>query len=522
MPALHRTVLALALVLSLVSAAHAQVTFRVTVDPKVAPAPVSGRLVVSLIADGASVPPGAQPNDAPFWGSPQPMFGLDVAGVTPGAAVTIDAATANVDHALAPLKDLPPGRYRAQARLITTRLTSHWDDDPGNLTGPMTTFEFAAGAPVTVDLGLAALTATRPFNQVPGAELVEVKSALLSAFHKRDVTLRAGVVLPTNLDPAKAYAAIYEIPGFGGDHRDASRRALSRATTRDQDRADLAANTFWIILDPESPNGHTLFADSANNGPVGEALVKELIPALEAKYPLIPKPEARLLRGHSSGGWATVWLAIQYPSVFGAAWASSPDPVDFRAFQVIDIYAASNFYTDPRTGKDAVSFRSDGVDRMTIRQENGGERVLGANQTSGQQWHSWQAVFGPRDPRGFPAPLYDSVTGAMNPSVLDHYRRYDIAGLVRQDPRRFADPLRRNVRLVVGDADDFSLNIAVDLLKRSVDAMAPLDGAPAAGYIRILPGLDHGTVLRDPLVRGFPGEMLAHLKAAKCIPLQPR
>ena len=494
--------------------ALAQVTFRVTADPKVAAAPVSGRLVISLIADGAGISPQAEPNDAPFWSSPQPMFGVDVASLAAGTPFTLDASTPGADYSLAPLKDLAPGRYRAQARLITTRRSSSWKDDAGNLFSLPATFEFKADQPTTVDFTLAGVTATRPFKEVPGAaELFEVRSELLSKFHKRDVTLRAGVVLPTKVEPGRKYAAVYEIPGFGGDHRDASRRSARRGMTRDGVQSDLAANTFWIILDPESPNGHHLFTDSDNNGPVGEALVKELIPAIEAKYPLAAKPEGRLLRGHSSGGWSTVWLAINYPDTFGAAWSSSPDPVDLRAFQLVDIYSSPNFYTDPKTGKELVSYTSGGVDRMTIRQENGGERVLGANQTSGQQWHSWEAAWGPRDPKGFPAPLYDSVTGEIHKGVLDHYKKYDIAELVRTNPKKYADPLRRNVRLIVGDADDFSLNVAVGMLKESLTALPPMEG-PASGYIRILSGLDHASIMGSPDARAFPKEMLDHLRAA--------
>ena len=109
---------------------------------------------------------------------------------------------------------------------------------------------------------------------------------------------------------------------------------------------ELARNAFQIWLDPESGNGHMLFANSDNNGPRGNALVNELIPALEAKYPLISKADARIVRGHSSGGWASLWLALQYPQTFGACFASSPDPVDFHRLEQIDIYDQDNMYSD--------------------------------------------------------------------------------------------------------------------------------------------------------------------------------
>ena len=34
-----------------------------------------------------------------------------------------------------------------------------------------------------------------------------------------------------------------------------------------------------------------------------------------------------------------LWLATEYPHIFGAAWASSPDPVDFRRFQLVSAAA---------------------------------------------------------------------------------------------------------------------------------------------------------------------------------------
>src|SRR6185295_1412012 len=93
------------------------------------------------------------------------------------------------------------------------------------------------------------------------------------------------------------------------------------------------------------------------------------IPALEAKYPLIADAHARLLRGHSSGGWSTLWLALTYPEIFGATWSTSPDPVDFRRLQLPDIYAGPNMYSGV-DGKDLPSYRGAGQERMTIRQEN--------------------------------------------------------------------------------------------------------------------------------------------------------
>ena len=61
---------------------------RVSVAPSTARGPISGRLVVSLVASDAKLPADVDPNDAPFWDDPQPMFGLDVT-LTPGEPATV-------------------------------------------------------------------------------------------------------------------------------------------------------------------------------------------------------------------------------------------------------------------------------------------------------------------------------------------------------------------------------------------------------------------------------------------------
>ena len=48
------------------------------------------------------------------------------------------------------------------------------------------------------------------------------------------------------------------------------------------------------------------------------------------------------MTGHSSGGWASLWLQISYSDLFGGCWSTAPDPVDFRAFQTLNIYEDRN------------------------------------------------------------------------------------------------------------------------------------------------------------------------------------
>ena len=510
--------------LSILFLAHttlAEITFSVTLDPQVATGPVSGRLVVSLVPTGSGR--GVRsPLEAPFWENQTPMFGVDVRDLKPGSAAVVDAGA---DFSTVKLAELPKGEYLAAAWIIANRQTSSWKNDAGNF--------YSAPTKITVDPAQAApigLTLTRrteapKLPKVDGVEWFSIKSTLLSDFHGREVLLKAGVVLPVGYDPKKTYGVVYWIPGFGDGQEDALRFARLWHTERDGTvESALAKRAFLIVLDPESPNGHTLWADSDNNGPWAQALVTELIPALEAKFPLIPKPHARLLRGHSSGGWSSVWLAINHPEVFGGAWASAPDPVSFMSFQNVRIYLDHLMYEEPSsqegtgevqrntTPHELPSYRRGGKVLMTIRQENGGERVLGANQTSGQQWASWQAVFGPRVGergwgKGHPAALYDSISGAIDAGVAEHFKKYDIAHLLQLRSKMYGPLLSERVRIAVGDEDNFYLNEAVASLK------AHLEQLGYAARIAIVPGADHGTVLGSPEVRAFPAEMLKVMEA---------
>ena len=500
----------LALVPLLLSPAQGT-TFRVTLAPEARATPASGRLLVFLVRDGADVPPQSEPVDGPFWGAPQPIFGLD-ATLAPGESARVDE---HADAFPVGASELEPGSYRAQARFDLARLDSNWKREPGNLWSDAVSFTVASGSSATVELVLTHVVAAEPPRSAEGVEWFEVRSELLSKFRGSDVKLRAGVVLPKDYDAKLRYPAVYEVPGFGGNHLGAA--GGRRRRQPEGSELELAKASFRIVLDPEGPNGHTLFADSANNGPCGEALVKELLPALEQKYPLIPNASARLLRGHSSGGLSTLWLALTYPEVFGATWSSAPDPVDFHRFQRVDIYGQKNFYTDEQ-GHELPSLRSEGKVTMTIRTEARGEDLLGPDNTSGQQWDSWFAVFGPKNARGNPAALYDPATGAIDPSVAAAYEKYDIGARLRRDPERLVPLFRQHVRLICGTEDSFYLNEAVELVRAEL-AKAPHD-ASDAGYVKLVPG-DHGSVFASEAMRAVPTEMLGHLRQSGHVPAHP-
>lgn len=499
--------------LSLAVSLSAGPSFLIDVGDAVVDQPVDGRLVVYVIGPDRPLRPGESPGSWDFCAQPMPIYATTVKGLTPGEQVIVDEMA---DWYLHRLNELRPGTYSAMAVLDRNEQASGWDMEPGNLASKVVSFRLDARSNPQVKLTLNDVVAEAQVDPKL-LDVVTIKSRLLSDFHGRDVYLRAGVVKPVFYDPRKAeakYAAIYEVPGFGGRHFDAEYVARKRVSIREKPPSasrSLAMRTFYIVLDPESPNGHTLFADSDVNGPYGKALTEELIPELERRYPLIADANHRIITGHSSGGWATCWLATQYPEVFGAAWASSPDPVDFRRFERVNIYDDRNFYE--RDGEEIPSARdTKGRVTITLRQEATREEILAKNNASGQQWDSWQAVWGSNAGNFRPKSLWDPVTGEIDPFEAEHYKQFDLSLLLRTHPQRYAPLWRERIRVVVGDLDDYYLNEAVLLLRDELRKSPPTgDERTNAGYIKILPGRTHGSVYNTREMRNFDAEMLDFL-----------
>jgi S-formylglutathione hydrolase FrmB len=251
------------------------------------------------------------------------------------------------------------------------------------------------------------------------------------------------------------------------------------------------------VLDPDCGTGHHVFADSATNGPRGRALVEELIPYIEKTFPAIADPRARLVNGHSSGGWSSLWLQVTYPDTFGGVWSTSPDPVDFRDFQRIDLYAKdANMFRDPAGNRRPLArmrYRAvlfyDSFSRM--------EDVIG----DGGQLHSFEAVFSPLASNRSPRQLWDRATGAVDPETAGAWEAYDIHLVLERNWRSLAPKLLGKLHVVTGGVDTFYLEGAVKLLKESLEAL----GSDAV--VEIVPDRDHGNLLDAALAERFDREM---------------
>ncbi len=459
----------------------------------------SGRLLLfaRLLPDDAKLP--VQVNTSPFRPTATAVAAQDVAYLAPGKSILVDADLMAYPKAFSELK---PGRYAVQAVLDVHHDYNYSGRDAGDLVSAVKAVRLGVRGAVpeltlTRVLG-PRMEAWKAPSRMPQAMRKEFQQALdaahaharridfvspaLTAFWGRPVHMRGWVLLPPGYDPAapRRYPTVYQTHGFGGDLATGSFTAAQvwKAMASGQ-----MPPMIWVLLDESSPTGTHEFTDSVNNGPWGTALTTELIPRLEHEYRMDARASGRFLTGHSSGGWATLWLQVRYPKLFGGTWPTSPDPSDFHDFTGIDLYAPhANVYVGPE-GKPYPLVRMHGKVLATFRQFARLEQVIGPY---GGQMASFDWVFSPRGKDGRPEPMFNRVTGEVNPDVVAYWRaHYDIAHRIRTHWKQLKPDLNGKIHLYVGTADTFYLNGSARRLK------AVLDGLGAKSSFHFLPGRTH-------------------------------
>jgi hypothetical protein len=442
----------------------APLVFSVRVERGLLDGPQSGRLLVLL---------SKQRNDdlRPGFGAhgmkSPPALGADADNLQDGgvALVTENATCFPLDS----VKQLPAGTWFAQPVFLYNR-DLNLIDAPGNLYGKVqqVTFDPARGG--TVQL---ALTAKEPPEKLPDdtehVKYLKLHSPLLSKFHGRPMYLRAGVILPRDFarEPDRRYPLRVHIDGYGSRYTGAGEYMAQGTEFRQTWLADGTPRMLYLHLDGAGPYGDPYQVNSANNGPFGDAVVRELIPHVEKLYRGIGQGHARVLDGASTGGWVSLALQIFYPDDFNGTWSHCPDPVDFRAFELINIYRDDNAYVNDRGFERASTRDLNGDVRVTMRHECGMENVLGRGGSwsrSGKDWCAWNATFGPRGADGQPRPLWHATTGKIDHSLTDHWQRYDLRRVLEGNWGTLGPKLRGKLRIWVGDADEYFLNNAVHLL----------------------------------------------------------
>ena len=279
-----------------------------------------------------------EPRSGPTGIESFPCFAIEVKNVQPGQPVVFDDKAISYPAALS---DLERNEYYVQAvwdRDLGGRAVA---ESPGNIYSKAIKVKFTKDLKKVFSIQCTEVIPEQSFKDTKFMKELKVQSALLSAFHHRPYSLGAAVLLPKTYydQPQRKYPVLFHVFGYGGDYHFRSGDTVTRGALD-------TIETIVVYLDGNCPLGHCVYANSENNGPWGDALTQELIPEIEKLYRC---NAARLFTGHSSGGWTVFWLQTHYPTNSLPA-GHSPDPVDFRDFQQINLYAGKNLFY----GKDSV------------------------------------------------------------------------------------------------------------------------------------------------------------------------
>jgi len=430
----------------------------------------------------------------PFQPKAVSVAAREVSWLAPGQSVDLDT---DGEAFPAGFSSLPPGDYLVQAVLDVGHDYNYSGRHGGDLISEVTPVKLTAGGSLPVLKLTRSVPAKDPWQLPPTvpqavrdalpearqhAHAEVLQSTALTAFAGRPLSIRAWVVTPPGYDPkgSTRYPTVFVTHGFGGGF---DRYAGTIAGLWSAMSNKTMPPMIWVLLDEAGPTGTHEFADSVNNGPWGQALTTEYIPWLEGRYKMDAKVGGRFLNGHSSGGWATLWLQTRYPKVFGGTWSTSPDPSDFHDFTGIDLYAANANAYKKADGTAYPLIRDKGQVIATFDTFAHLERVLGAY---GGQLASFEWVFSPRGKDGRPEPMFNRDTGVIDPAVVAYWHdHYDIAQRLRTHWPELKPDLDGKIHLYVGTADTFYLDGSAKLLKDT------LDGLHAKSDIRFLPGKTH-------------------------------
>ena len=485
-------------------------TFTITIPDSLSEGVSDGRLVL-MLSTNPEKEPRFEISDGP---KTQQAFGQNLENWKKGDKIVISNDA--FGYPVSNLIDFPPGEYYIQALLhkyetfnLSTGKTvklpmdrgegQQWNMAPGNLFS--TPQKVSIGKSGNIDIILDKKIPTiEPPKDTEWVKHIKMKSKLLSEFWGRDIYLGAHVLLPKDWSTktnVKYPLAIFhghfpsDFDGFSTVPPDTtlpceySDRFKLECYNRITQQEAYDFYKIWsgpdfprvLAIEIQHPTPYyddSYAVNSAAQGPYGDAITYELIPYIEKEFRGIGEGWARFMYGGSTGGWEALAAQVFYPEEYNGCYAACPDPIDFRAFTVVDIYKdknayflESNFKKTPRPGqRDYLGHVSATLQEVSYR-----ELVLGDKSRSGQQWDIWEATYSPVDDDGYPKRIWDRITGDIDPEVASYWKEnYDLSYIMKRDWPKIGIKLKGKIRIYCGDMDNYYLNNAVYLTEEFLES----------------------------------------------------
>ncbi|UJH66622.1 alpha/beta hydrolase-fold protein [Allomuricauda sp. SCSIO 65647] len=441
----------------------------------------------------------------------QIIFGIDVENMQPEEAKVFDAEVFGFPYAS--MAEIPSGEYQVQALLhvyesfdLSTGHTvklpmdngegQQWNRSPGNLYSEP--FKVTITENGLKDVQVIMDQKIPPIEEPEDTEWIKhikIKSEKLSEFWGRDMYLGAHVLLPKGFDehPEARYPLMIfhghfpddfggfrTVPPDPGLEPDYSERFGVKGYNIMQQQEAHDFYKRWnepdfprfLIIEIQHPTPYyddSYAVNSASQGPYGDAITYELIPHIEKQFRGIGEGWARFLYGGSTGGWEALAVQVKYPDEYNGCFAACPDPIDFRAYCLTNIYDDKNaYYYEGAHKKFEVPGHRDylGHVDISVKDYNHLELVLGTKSRSGQQWDIWEATYSPQGDDGYPVRLWDKMSGDIDHGVAEYWKEnYDLRYILERDWDKLGKKLRGKIHIYCGDMDNYYLNNAVYLME---------------------------------------------------------
>ncbi len=469
--------------------------------------PEDGRLLL-MFAKTNDREPRFQINDGL---TTQLIFGMNVDKMEPGKSLVFKKEA--FGYPKPSLSEVPPGEYWVQALLhvyetfnLSTGHTvklpmdngegQQWNRSPGNLYS--TPFKITVSESGFEAMDIVMDQKIPPIEEPEDTEWIKhikIRSEKLSEFWGRDMYLGAHILLPKgfkehpeakyplmifhghfpddfggfrtqppdpNLTPE--YSARFDLEGYNIIQQQEAYDFYKRWNEPDFPR--------FIIIEIQHPTPYyddSYAVNSASQGPYGDAITYELIPHIEKEFRGLGEGWARFLYGGSTGGWEALAVQVKYPEEYNGCFAACPDPIDFRAYCLTDIYKDENAYYYKSDFKQLeVPAHRDYLGQLqgTVKGNNHMELVLGDKSRSGQQWDIWEATYSPQGADGYPQRIWDKMTGDIDHGVAEYWKEnYDLRYILERDWDKLGDKLKGKIHIYCGDMDNYYLNNAVYLME---------------------------------------------------------
>jgi hypothetical protein len=430
-----------------------------------------------------------------------PIWGQNISAQKPGDPGTIDVGS--FGYPLGSIRDLPPGEYFVQGFINVytefKRSDGHtlwmhndqwegqrWNISPGNLYSDVTRVQLDPSKKQTIQL--LCKNVIPPLEVPPDTEWVKrikFQSKILTDFWGQPMYLGATILLPKGysdhpdvhypVNYAQGHFSLQAPHGFRTDDPGPENvRGRSGYEFYKYWISDECPRMIAVTFQHPCPYFDDSYAvNSPNIGPYGDALMNELIPYIESHFRVIREPYARVLSGGSTGGWESFALQLYYPDFFGGTWTGCPDPIDFRRFQLQNIYEDKNMYFRVYDWMkvDIPETRSTDGDAMFMMKDRCYyELTLGDKDRSGQQWAVWEALFSPVGEDGYPKPLWNWLTGEIDREVAERWKKFDLGLYLRDNWSWLGPKLVGKLHLYAGDMDGAYLNLGVVLVEQFLES----------------------------------------------------